>query len=268
MPLMRRGSRTALIKSPEQIEKMRRAGRVVYQVLSRCREMAAPGVTTAQMNAVAEDMIRAAGGEALFRGVKMKSAKFPFPAALCTSVNAQVVHGIPSDRPLEEGDVVSVDCGVRLDGWCGDSATTIPIGRLSPEVQRLLEVTQETLALAIDAIRPRRWWSEIAGQMHDLVEKAGFAVVREFVGHGIGQGMHEEPKVPNYVEVGNQRHDFMLREGMTIAVEPMVNLGSAKVMYEDATGWPVVTKDGQYAAHFEHTIAVTRSGADVLTDGR
>jgi methionyl aminopeptidase len=265
---MKRRSRTAALKSPEEIERMRRAGRVVHEVLLRVAEITRPGVKTAELNAVAEEMIRKAGGEALFRGVRTRHVKFPFPAALCTSVNEQVVHGIPSDRVLVEGDVVSVDCGVRLEGYCGDAATTIPVGRISPRVEQLLQVTREALAIAIAGIRPKRWWSEVAAEMQRHVEAAGFSVVREFVGHGIGRQMHEEPKIPNYVDPGERRQDFMLREGMTLAVEPMVNMGAAQVTYGDATGWPVVTQDGQYAAHYEHTIAVTGHGADVLTDGR
>lgn len=244
---------------------MRRAGNVVARVLTRMQEMARPGVSTAEMNAVAEEMIAEAGAEALFRGVETRQAKFPFPSALCTSVNDVVVHGIPSPRTLEDGDIVSVDCGVRLDGFCGDSAVTLAIGTVSAEVQRLLDVTQEVLDLAIRMIRPKRWWSEVASAMQAHVEAAGFSVVREFVGHGIGREMHEEPKVPNYVDPRDRRQDFMLRPGMVLAVEPMVNMGVAAVVYGDATGWPVVTQDGCYAAHFEHTVAVTDSGADVLT---
>lgn len=260
-----RRSGSAALKSREDIERMRRAGRVVYEVLTRMRQMAAPGVTTAQLNAVAEDMIRKAGAEALFRGVETRQARFPFPSALCTSVNEVVVHGIPCDRKLEEGDIVSVDCGVRLDGFCGDSATTIQIGAVSAEVQKLLQVTAEALQIAVEQIRPKRWWSEIAGQIQAHVEQAGFSVVREFVGHGIGREMHEEPKVPNYVDPRERRQDFMLRPGMVLAVEPMVNMGTAAVVYGDSSGWPVVTQDGSCAAHFEHTIAVTDRGADVLT---
>ena len=247
---------------------MRRAGRVVHRVLQSVRGMVAPGVTTLQLNGEAERLIAEAGGEPLFRGVQSRQAAFPFPAALCTSVNEQVVHGIPSDVPLAEGSVVSVDCGVRLAGYCGDGATTIPVGRVSPEVQRLLKVTEEALEIAVREIRPKRWWSEVAGRMQAHVEAAGFSVVREFVGHGIGRSMHEEPKVPNYVDPRDRRLDFMLLPGMVIAVEPMVTMGTYAVEYEDDSGWPVVTKDRRCAAHFEHTIAVTERGADVLTDGR
>lgn len=265
---MKRRSRTAGLKTPEEIERMRRAGRIVHEVLERITGIARPGATTAELNAVAEEMIRRAGGEALFQGQRSEHARFPFPAALCTSVNEQVVHGIPGDRVLAEGDVVSVDCGVRLEGFCGDAATTIPVGKVSPRVEELLRVTRDALEIAIDRIRPKVWWSDIAAEMQARVESAGFAVVRDFVGHGIGRGMHEEPKIPNYVDPRDRRLDFVLCEGMTLAVEPMVNMVSPQVVYGDSTGWPVVTKDGQYAAHFEHTIAVTTRGADVLTDGR
>jgi methionyl aminopeptidase len=260
-----RRSGSARLKSRDEIERMRCAGSLVARVLGRMQEMAGPGVTTGEMNAVAEEMIAKAGAQALFRGVKTRQAKFPFPSALCTSVNEVVVHGIPSDRKLREGDVVSVDCGVRLNGYCGDSAVTLPIGKISPDVQRLLEVTKEVLDLAIRLIRPKLWWSDVAGEIQSRVEAVGFSVVREFVGHGIGRDMHEEPKIPNYVDPANRRQDFMLRPGMVLAVEPMVNMGTFTVVYGDATGWPVVTQDGRYAAHFEHTVAVTDRGADILT---
>ena len=265
-PRMRR-SGLAKIKSPDEIEAMRQAGSLVYRVLCRVREMVEPGVTTSQLNAEAEKLIAALGAEALFRGVEIPQARFPFPTALCTSVNEQVVHGIPSDEPLVEGSVLSVDCGVRLNGYCGDSATTIAVGKVSPDVGRLMQVTAETLEIAVREIRPKIWWSDVAGKMQAHVESAGFSVVREFVGHGIGREMHEEPKVPNYVDPRESRLDFVLTTGMVIAVEPMVNMGRAAVRYGDDTGWPVVTRDGTYAAHFEHTIAVTPRGADVLTDG-
>lgn len=263
-----RRRQTVKLKSPAEIDIMRQAGRLVRRVLDRMHELAQPGVTTAELNAEAERMIAAAGAEALFRGVETPQTKFPFPTALCTSVNAQVVHGIPSNRVLREGDVVSIDCGVRVNGFCGDSATTIAIGQPSPEVERLLQVTAGALELAVREIRPKRWWSEVASQMQTAVESAGFSVVRQFVGHGIGREMHEEPKVPNYVDPREKSLDFLLTPGLVIAVEPMVNMGTAEVQYEDASNWPVVTADGKYAAHFEHTVAVTDRGCDVLTDGR
>ena len=265
---LRRQKDAPTLKSAAEIERMREAGRLVNRVLKAVEEMVRPGVTTAAMNAVAEEMIAQAGAQALFKGQRHAQARFPFPAALCTSLNEEVVHGIPSDRPLRPGDIVSVDCGVRLGGYCGDAARTFAVGPVSERVQRLLEVTREALEIAIREVRPDRWWSEVAGAVQRYVESEGFSVVREFVGHGIGRRMHEEPKVPNYVDRGRRREDFLLRPGMTLAIEPMVTAGGAEVCYADSTGWPVVTKDGQWAAHFEHTVAVTPRGADVLTDGR
>lgn len=256
-----------VLKSPREIRLMREAGRVVFEVLSAVREMARPGVTTAELNAAAEQMIARTGGVPLFKGVVNNRAKFPFPAALCTSVNEQVVHGIPNNRGLAEGAILSVDCGVRLRGYCADSATTIAIGRVSPEVRRLLDVTLESLEVAIGATRAGRLWSEVAAQIQAVVEKAGFSVVRDFVGHGIGQQMHEEPKVPNYVDRRTRRGEMPMRAGLTIAVEPMVNMGGPEVELADKSGWTVVTKDRRWSAHFEHTVAVTETGCEVLTDG-
>lgn len=247
---------------------MRSAGQVVHRVLERMREMAQPGVTTAELNSVAEEMIAQVGGTALFKGVENPPAKFPFPAALCTSVNEELVHGIPGDRALEEGDIISIDCGVRLAGYCGDAATTIPIGRLSPQTERLLEVTSGALDLAIETIRPKLMWSEVARKIQAYVEGEGFSVVRDFVGHGIGREMHEDPKIPNYWGSRQTRSDFKLATNMVMAIEPMVNAGSHEVEYGDKNGWVVVTRDAKRCAHFEHTVAVVESGADVLTDGR
>ncbi|MBN2563112.1 MAG: type I methionyl aminopeptidase [Phycisphaerae bacterium] len=258
----------AVLRSPREIDLMRAAGGVVHQVLERIRSLVEPGVTTGVLGEIAEEMIVAAGGEPLFKGVRSPAARFPFPSAICASVNEEVVHGIPGERVLVEGDVVSIDCGVRMKGYCGDSATTIPVGRISKETRRLLEVTAAALGLAIQEMRPGRYWSEIAASMQAYVESAGFSVVREFVGHGIGQEMHEEPKVPNFVNRQHRKGDFRLEPGLVIAVEPMVNAGGAAVRAGDASGWPQVTKDGRWSAHFEHTIAMTPSGADVLTDGR
>lgn len=256
------------LKSPREIELMRAAGRIVCQVLDELERMVRPGATTAQMNARATEIIRDAGGTALFKGVENEKAKFPFPAVICASVNDVVVHGIPNDVPLVAGDVVSVDCGVKLRGYCGDAARTLTVGQVKPQVRRLLDVTQGTLALAVAAIKPGRAWSEVARQMQAYVEEAGFGVVRDFVGHGIGQEMHEEPQIPNYDDRRKRHSDFRLEPGMALAIEPMVTAGRADVKAGDASGWPIVTKDGSYAAHFEHTVAVTPTGADVLTDGR
>jgi len=260
--------RTPILKSPREVELMRAAGRVVFRVLSHVSEMAVPGVTTQELDEAAREIIAEAGAEALFIGQRTPQAKFPFPAALCTSVNEQVVHGIPGPRKLLEGDIVSVDCGVRLRGYCGDAATTIGVGKVSPEARRLIEVTRTALQIAIEESRCGVRWSEVARQIQAYVEGEGFSVVRDFVGHGIGQEMHEEPKVPNYWSRAQAKQDIVLRAGLTIAVEPMVNAGTAKVTYADATGWTVATQDGKLSAHFEHTIAVTKDGVEVLTDGR
>ncbi len=255
------------MKSDREITLMRKAGRLVYEVLRELEDRTEPGVTTGELNEIAEKRIADAGAIALFKGVVNPQAKGPFPAALCTSVNDEVVHGIPNDTPLSEGDVVSVDCGVRLDGYCGDSASTFVVGSVSPQVQRLVDVTREALELAISEIRAGRMWSEIARCVQSLVEEAGFSVVRDFVGHGIGQEMHEEPKVPNYYDGKHAGNDFRLERNMTLAVEPMVNMGSHRVRYRSPDRWAIITQDGKYAAHFEHTVAVTADGADVLTDG-
>lgn len=259
--------RGIILKSDREIDLIRQAGRVVFRVLSRMRELARPGVTTAELNAIAEKMIDEAGGTALFKGVENPQAKCPFPAALCTSVNEELVHGIPSNRPLREGDVVSIDCGVRLNGYCGDSATTLPIGNVSAEATRLLDVTRGALDVAIAEMKPGRMWSEVARKIQVFVEDRRLSVVREFVGHGIGREMHEEPKVPNYWDNSQKRLDFRLVPRMVLAVEPMVNLGTHKVEYAGADRWVVVTKDRKLAAHFEHTLALTESGVEILTDG-
>lgn len=256
------------LKSPREIELMRAAGGVVCRVLDEIERNVRPGVTTAELNEIARRVIAEADGTALFLGVKNSQAKFPFPANICSSVNEEVVHGIPDDRPMLPGDIVSIDCGVRLQGYCGDAARTFSVGNPSPRVRRLLDVTRKALDLALSQARPHMRWSKVARQMEKLVEDAGFGVVREFVGHGVGREMHEEPKVPNYLETGPKAQDFTLVPGMTIAVEPMVTEGRPEVEFRDRDHWTVVTKDRSLAAHFEHTIAVTESGVDVLTDGR
>lgn len=259
---------TVELKSPREIELMRAAGRVVRRVHDRMIEAVRPGIRVSELGELADHVIEDAGGEALFKGVVIPSARFPFPSSICASVNHEVVHGIPDDRELLEGDIISVDCGVRLKGYCGDAAVTYAVGKISPASQRLLDVTLATLDLAIKEMKPGRRWSEVASKMQRLVEDAGFSVVREFVGHGIGRNMHEEPKVPNYSDRQQRKQDFILEPGLVIAVEPMVNAGSRHVQAGDASGWPQVTKDGSLSAHFEHTLAMTDSGVDILTDGR
>ncbi len=255
-------------KSRQEIEKMRVAGRLVHGVLRAVRDAVAPGVQTAALNEIAEEMIRTADAEALFRGQRTPQAKMPYPSAICASVNEEVVHGLPGPRELQEGDIVSIDVGVRLGGFCGDSATTIPVGRISPQAQRLMDVTEHVLQIAIDEMRPGGRWSEVAGRMERYAVDAGFSVVRDFVGHGIGREMHEDPKVPNFVDRHLKQNDIKLEPGLVLAVEPMITAGTHKVQYaSDGTGWTIVTRDGKWAAHFEHTLAMTEDGVEVLTDG-
>ena len=252
-------------KTAEQVERMRRAGGVVRGVLERLAEMAAPGVTTRELDAEAERLCLAAGAESLFKGVPGRGKAGPFPGCICASLNEQVVHGIPSDRVIRPGDVVSVDFGVKLGGWCGDAAETFVIGDVPADVRRLVEVTRNSLAIVIEMARPGEKWSNVARAMQGYIEGEGFSVVREFVGHGIGSEMWEEPKVPNFVSRELELCDIVLQEGMVLAVEPMVNMGASSVEYE-ADGWTVVTKDRLPSAHFEHTLAVTGDGVSVLTN--
>jgi len=257
-----------VLKSPREVELMRAAGRLVHRILTELERQIRPGVTTAALDATTAAMIREAGAQALFLGVRNPQARFPFPASICSSVNEAVVHGIPDERPLREGDIVSIDCGVRLRGYCGDAARTFAVGRVSPAAQRLLDVTRAALEAAVEEIRPAVHWSQVARQIQRRVEAQRFSVVREFVGHGIGREMHEEPKVPNFWSRGQREVDFELVPGMTLAVEPMVTAGRPEVEFADASRWTVVTKDRSLAAHFEHVVAVTESGADVLSNGR
>ncbi len=244
---------------------MRWAGAVVAEVLSQLQKIAAPGMTTAYLNGIALRMTAAAGAEALFQGVRSPQARRPCPGAICASVNEQVVHGIPSESVvLKEGDILSLDFGVRLNGYCGDAAVTVPIGRVSEENRRLMDTTREVLEIAIQRSRPGVRWSAVAGLMQRHAESAGFSVVRDFVGHGIGTKMHEDPKVPNFVSEELLADDIWLTEGMVLAVEPMINAGTYAVKTL-GNGWTVVTRDGKCSAHFEHTLAVVRDGCEVLT---
>lgn len=256
-----------ILKSSREIELMRAAGKLVEQVLSEVASMVRPGMTTRQLNAHAERLIEGAGAVALFKGVENPEARFPFPAALCTSVNEEIVHGLPNDRPLALGDIVGIDCGVRLNGYCGDSAVTVPVGQVSPEVGRLLKVTRESLDFAIAEMHLGRAWSEVARVIQGHVESNGMSVIRDFVGHGIGRSMHEDPKVPNYWD-RKSGPDFRLDRGMVLAVEPMVALGKPSVRYAGPERWIVRTQDGSFTAHFEHTVAMTESGPLVLTRTR
>jgi methionyl aminopeptidase len=237
----------------------------VADVLSKLQEIASPGVTTGELDAVALAMTAEAGAEALFKGVRSPQARRPFPGAICASVNEEVVHGIPSRNVvLRDGDILSIDFGVRLDGYCGDAARTMAIGEISADKQRLVATTKEILGVAIEAAKPGIRWSDIAARMQRHAEAAGYSVVRDFVGHGIGTKMHEEPKVPNFVSDELLAEDIMLAEGMVLAVEPMINAGGCGVRTLP-NGWTVVTRDGKCSAHFEHTLAIVAGGCDILT---
>ena len=244
-----------ICKSPAELEKMRAANQLVAQVLEELAAMVAPGISTADLDAAAESKVRAAGAEPAFKGYR------GYPATLCASVNEQVVHGIPNRQPMKSGDIISLDMGVKLDGYYGDSAVTVPVGSVSDEVTRLLRVTQEALEAGIAQVKVGGRISDIGHAIQKYVEAQGFSVVREFVGHGIGASLHEEPQIANYGEPGRGPR---LAEGMTLAIEPMVNMGKAPVKVL-SDGWTAVTKDGSLSAHFEHTVAVTKNGPDVLT---
>jgi methionyl aminopeptidase len=246
-------------KSPDEIERMRRPNELVADVLEELGRAVGPGVSTADLDIAAERMVRDAGAEPAFKGYR------GFPATLCTSINDEVVHGIPSKRRiLCEGDIISIDMGVRIDGFYGDSAVTIAVGKVAPRVDELLRVTREALWKGIAEVRIGGRISDIGHAVQSHVESHGFSVVREFVGHGIGAALHEEPQVPNYGERGRGPR---LAEGMVLAIEPMVNVGKPAVKIL-ADGWTAVTKDASLSAHFEHTVAVTGEGAQVLTLAR
>ena len=234
---------------------MRAAAALVAEVLGELAGMVAPGVTSLDLDAAAERMVRDGGAAPAFKGYR------GYPCTLCTSVNEQVIHGIPSKRPLVEGDIISIDMGVKLNGFFGDSAVTVPVGRISAEAELLLRVTQESLEKGIEQVKLGGRVSDIGHAIQKHVEAHGFSVVREFVGHGIGAALHEEPQIANYGDPGRGPR---LAEGMTLAIEPMVNLGRPAVkMLPD--GWTAVTRDGSLSAHFEHTVAVMKDGPLVLT---
>ena len=245
-------------KSPAEIEKMRRSGRVVRQVLNAAKALVAPDVSTMDLERAAEKQIHDLGAKPAFKGY------YDYPCVLCTSVNQEIVHGIPSDRRLlKAGDIVSIDCGVVLDGYYADAAITVPVGRyVSPQLKKLLEVTEAALFRAIDAARVGNTVGDVGAAVQELVEANGFSIVREFVGHGIGTRLHEDPQVPNF---GTRGHGARLQEGMVLAIEPMVNAGRPGTRLLDDK-WTAVTEDGSFSAHFEHCVAVTGNGPVVLTE--
>jgi len=246
------------IKSAWALARMREAGKLAAGALQLITREAKPSVTTGALDRMVEEFFLARNARPAFKGYK------GYPATICTSLNEQVVHGIPGKRKLKEGDLLSVDVGVFLDGYAADTALTLEIGTCSAEARKLTRVTRQALRSALAVVRPGVRISEISGAVQRVVESNGFSVVREYTGHGIGRELHEEPQVPNYVSSSLQANDPILPEGATIAIEPMVNAGThhTRVL---ADGWTVVTKDGRPSAHFEHTVAVTADGAEVLT---
>jgi methionyl aminopeptidase len=242
-------------KGPTEIDRMARAGEVVADTLALLGEHVRPGATTQELDELADEHIRSRGGIATFKGYR------GYPASICTSPNAMVVHGIPGPYALQDGDILSVDVGVTLDGFVADSAYTFPIGEISPEAERLLEGCQAALAAGIEQCRVGNRLSDISHGIQRATEENGFAVVRSLVGHGVGRSMHEEPQIPNYGEPGRGP---LLSEGMTFAIEPMITAGGPDVvLHED--DWSISTADGSLAAHFEHTVAITADGPRVLT---
>lgn len=254
------------LRSTREIKKMRAAGLVVWQAHQAAARILQPGVTTAQLNQAVRETFQSFGAQPLFLNYGgVPNQRPPFPAETCISINDEVVHGIPGSRVIEVGDIVSLDTGCRLAGWCGDAAVTHAVGKISSVEQKLLRVTNEVLDLAIKRMGQKTMWSEICGEMEDFVLAAGFSVVDDMVGHGIGKNLHEPPQVPNFLsDEWKEKEDFDLRPGVVLAVEPMVNAGVPDLV-ELEDGWTMVTEDGASSAHFEHTIAITSDGPVRLT---
>ena len=244
-----------ILKSPEEVGKIERAGRIVAEVLQELKEQVKPGVTTLDLDRIAEEGIRKRGGLPAFKGYR------GFPATLCASVNNEIVHGIPSKRVLQEGDIIGLDLGAVVDGYYGDAAITVAVGAIPPEVQHLVRVTEESLYRGIEQMKAGNRLSDVSNAVQTHVEAAGYSVVKDFVGHGIGQSLHEEPQLPNFGKPGQGPR---LRAGMVLAIEPMVNMGKDGVRVL-GDHWTAVTEDGSLSAHFEHTVAVTEAGPVILT---
>jgi methionyl aminopeptidase len=247
------------LKSKDDLERMRRAGQIVAEVLQRLQAEAKPGVTTLDLDRIAEEMTRKRGAIPAFKGYRVGTRVFP--ASLCVSINEEVVHGIPASRALKDGDIVGLDFGVVVEGYYGDAAVTVPVGKITAQAQHLLDATRESLWEGIRTIKVGSRLGDLSHAIQRYAESAGLSVVREFVGHGIGRQLHEEPQVPNFGEPGRGR---LLREGMVLAIEPMLNLGEPGVLVKD-DGWTAVTRDGSLSAHFEHSVAITAGGPVVLT---
>ncbi len=244
-----------ILKLPDEIDKMRASNQIVAEILCILKEKVKPGVTTAELDRLSEELASKKGARPAFKGFK------GYPFSLCISVNSEVVHGMPSKRILIDGDIVSLDYGVYYKGYYGDAAVTVPVGPVSEEAKRLILTTEQGLYQGIEKVRAGNRLGDISSAIQDFVENAGFSVVRDFVGHGIGKNLHEEPQIPNF---GTKGRGMELRPGMVLAIEPMVNEGTFKVRVLD-NGWTVVTQDGKLSAHFEHSVAVTRNGPDILS---
>ena len=247
------------LKSPREIDIMRRANVIVAEVLEELKQRAAPGITTLELDALAEELTLKRKAIPAFKGYSV--AGRVFPRCLCVSINEEIVHGIPSNRALREGDIVGLDYGVIYDGFYGDSAVTVGVGKVSEDAKRLMEVTEQALYKGIDQLHAGKRLGDLGFAVQQTAESAGYSVVRAFVGHGIGKKLHEEPPVPNY---GEPDRGVRLREGMVLAIEPMVNAGGYEVEIKE-DGWTAITKDGSLAAHFEHSVAVTQNGPFILS---
>jgi len=244
-----------IVKSPREIEQLKRSNAIVAEVFEKLKKMIEPGITTKELDQVAEEYILLKGGQPAFKGYR------GFPATLCISINEEVVHGIPGQRRLKEGDILSLDVGVNFVGYFGDAAITLPVGEVDPEAKRLLEVTEKALYIGIEKAKRGNRLFDISYAIQRWVESHGFSVVRDFVGHGIGKDLHEEPQIPNF---GAPHQGPRLEKGMVFALEPMVNEGTYEVRIL-SDGWTVVTADGKRSAHFEHTVAITEDGAEILS---
>jgi methionyl aminopeptidase len=250
------------LKSPEEIETMRAANRIVSEILAELRKQVRRGITTGEIDRMAVEYIRQRGAESAFKGYTIRNGSVPFPATICISLNNEIVHGIPSlQRTIKDGDIVSLDFGVVYKGFYGDAAVSFAIGKVDSSVQQLLDTTSNALEIGMNHACVGNRLGDISAAVQECVEGAGFSVVREFVGHGVGRRLHEDPPVPNY---GRRNRGVRLREGMVIAIEPMVNMGRAEVAMLD-DGWTAVTKDGSVSAHFEHSVAITSDGPAVLS---
>ncbi|MEN6620323.1 MAG: type I methionyl aminopeptidase [Smithella sp.] len=244
-----------ILKLPEEIEKARASNHIVAEVLSKLRDRVKPGISTSELDKIAEEITRKRGAKPAFKGYR------GYPYSLCTSVNEEVVHGMPSERILKEGDIIGLDFGVYFKGFYGDSAITLPVGKISLDAQKLIQVTERSLYAGIEQIKVGKRLGDISAAVQITVEEAGFSIVRDFVGHGIGRNLHEDPQIPNY---GKKGRGIELKSGMIFAIEPMVNQGDYRVQILP-DGWTVVTEDGKLSAHFEHSVAITDNGPDILS---